>query len=101
LNAADASKSRGRLIVETKPQKNNVEINITDFGRGIETKNFSKIFEPFFTTKSDGVGLGLYISKLIVVDNHQGKIDVKSKRGKGTTFSVLLPKKTGGVYYDR
>jgi signal transduction histidine kinase len=38
---------------------------------------------------------------LIVVGNHQGKIHVKSKIGKGTTFSVLLPKQTGGVYYDR
>ncbi len=97
LNAIDASKPRSRLIIETKSKENNVEINITDFGKGIEAKNLSKIFEPFFTTKPEGVGLGLYISKLIVEGNHQGKIDINSKPGKGTTFSVLLPKKNEGV----
>jgi PAS domain S-box-containing protein len=101
LNAIDASMPRSRLIIETKSEENHVEINIKDFGKGIESKNLTKIFEPFFTTKPEGVGLGLYISKLIIEDNHQGKIEIKSKPGKGTTFSVMLPKKEKESAHDR
>lgn len=90
LNAIDVSRFRGLIVVETKLHTDKVEIRIIDYGDGIKPDVISEIFNPFFTTKPDGVGLGLYISKIIIEDNHQGRIDVKSK-GKGTTFSIFLP----------
>ena len=68
-----------------------VHINITDQGEGIAPENINKIFEPYFSTKRSGVGLGLAICKNIIKE-HGGKIDVQSELGKGTTFSIYLPK---------
>lgn len=69
-----------------------VEINISDTGRGIPPENLNKIFEPFFTTKGQhGTGLGLSVIWGII-DNHKGTISVQSEVGKGTTFSIRLPK---------
>lgn len=91
LNAVEVSEPRGQLIVETKLVKSTAEIRVTDFGKGILPEDYSEIFKPFFTTKPDGGGLGLYISKLIVEENHQGKVTVNCKPKKGTTFSIKLP----------
>ena len=91
LNAVDASRPRKRLSIGTKLHTHKVEFRITDHGVGITEKDLANIFKPFFTTKVDGIGLGLYISHLIVVDSHHGKIDVRSEPGKGTTFIVFLP----------
>ncbi|MBN2801993.1 MAG: cache domain-containing protein [Deltaproteobacteria bacterium] len=72
---------------------NIVRIKISDNGPGIDIDDTSQIFEPFFTTKEpgEGTGLGLSISYFIITDNHKGKMSVKSKRGKGTTFIIDLP----------
>lgn len=91
LNAIEASEQRSRLLVETKLNESDVEIKVTDYGKGINSKLFPEIFKPFFTTKQGGVGLGLYISKLIIEESHQGKITIKSKPGKETTISIKLP----------
>lgn len=93
LNAIEASNRRGRLLVETKISEFLAEIKITDYGKGIKTEDFPEIFKPFFTTKEDGVGLGLYISKLIVEETHQGRIVISTKPDKGTVFSIQLPRK--------
>ncbi|MFV9647041.1 MAG: ATP-binding protein, partial [Desulfobacterales bacterium] len=66
------------------------EILISDNGCGIEEKNQDKVFEPFYTTNKNGTGLGLAIVNRIV-ENHMGKIRIKSKPGKGTDCIVLLP----------
>ena len=65
--------------------------NITDNGIGISEEDIPHIFEPFFSTKekTNGIGLGLAIVHGII-QNHKGKIDVKSERGKGTTISITL-----------
>jgi signal transduction histidine kinase len=65
---------------------------VTDNGQGIKPENLTKLFEPFFTTKpvGKGTGLGLSISYSLV-RKHQGDIQVKSKVGQGTTFTVRLP----------
>ena len=69
-----------------------VEIEISDNGFGIQDKNQEQIFDPFFSTKftSKGTGLGLYISKMIV-QRHNGKIEVSSEIGQGTSFRIYLP----------
>jgi two-component system NtrC family sensor kinase len=61
-----------------------------DNGSGIPEENIARIFDPFFTTKSEGTGLGLAISYGII-ENHGGKIEVKSNEGGGTTIIVMLP----------
>jgi len=67
------------------------EIRITNTGLGISGADFEKIFEPFYTTKKNGLGLGLSISKEIIV-RHGGYIDVSSQDNKGVTFSIRIPK---------
>jgi len=72
---------------------NNAIITISDNGPGMDEKTTSRIFEPFFSTKDAGVGtgLGLSVSYFIIVTNHQGKIEVDSEPGIGTTFTISLP----------
>ena len=80
------------LKIESSPDKKSVEITISDTGCGIPEENLDKIFVPFFTTKEGekGNGLGLSVIKAIV-DKYQGHIEVKSKVGEGTSFTVHLP----------
>lgn len=94
LNAIEASNPKSRILIETKLNETDAEIRVTDSGKGIDTKVFPDIFKPFFTTKPDGVGLGLYISQLIIEESHQGKISANTKPDKGTTFSIHLPIKS-------
>ncbi len=67
-----------------------IQISLSDTGCGIEPKDLAKIFEPFFSTKEKGTGLGLAIVKGIIED-HGGKITVKSTKNQGTTFTITLP----------
>ncbi len=69
-----------------------LKIEVQDTGCGISPENMRKLFTPFFTTKQEvkGVGLGLAVSYGII-QRHQGKIEVHSKEGKGTTFTICLP----------
>lgn len=76
--------------VRSESPDNFVKIQITDEGTGIPEKIAKHIFDPFFTTKRGGSGLGLAIVKS-VVNNHKGNIEVCSKEGSGTTFTLYLP----------
>jgi len=69
-----------------------VAIEVRDDGSGIPPEILPRLFEPFLTTKESGkgVGLGLAVSENIV-ERHEGRIDVQSELGKGTTFTVTLP----------
>ncbi|RAM50321.1 MAG: histidine kinase [Hapalosiphonaceae cyanobacterium JJU2] len=80
------------LIHTNKVAGNRIDVRITDNGCGIEPKNQDKIFDPFFTTKEvgKGTGLGLWICYQII-QKHQGKIEVNSLLGEGTTVTVTLP----------
>jgi two-component system, NtrC family, sensor kinase len=94
LNAAEATQSRParRVGVETAVSEGSVVLTVSDNGEGIPAENLARIFDPFFTTKSEGkgVGLGLAVSYGII-QAHGGDIEVKSKVGEGTTFTVSLP----------
>jgi two-component system NtrC family sensor kinase len=100
LNAKDAMPEGGTLQVRTalvqmpvtdgqSPQPA-VRIEFSDTGVGMSSETQSRLFEPFFTTKEQGMGLGLSISYGIV-ESHLGQISVKSQKGEGTTFTILLP----------
>lgn len=84
---------KGKITVDTEQSGNWVEIRITDTGKGIAPDGLKKIFDPFYTTKEvgKGTGQGLAISHSIIVEKHQGTIDVKSELGVGTTFIIRLP----------
>ena len=94
VNAAEAMEGRGTLNVKTAFQSKNdsVLIEFSDTGPGIPAENISRIFDPFFTTKEIGKGTGLGLSLSYgVIEEHHGKIDVKSKRDGGTSFIIELP----------
>ena len=70
-------------------------ISVTDNGIGIKPENKNKMFSPFFTTKqldNSGTGIGSYVIKRMIEENHKGKISFKSEYGQGTTFKIVLPK---------
>ncbi|UOB16258.1 sensor histidine kinase [Abyssalbus ytuae] len=90
-NAIDAMKGKGSVKVEILDSSNEVKINISDTGKGILKKNYSKIFDPGYTTKKRGWGLGLSLVRRIIEDYHRGKVRVlESKIGKGTTMQIIL-----------
>ena len=103
VNAADAIKEklgesvsgqeRGLIKITTRALKNRIQIQITDTGCGIPEEIKDRIFEPFFTTKEvgKGTGQGLAIAHSIIVDKHNGSINVLSEPGQGTTFIIELP----------
>src|SRR5690606_8711702 len=81
----------GKLTVTIEPvtETDEVAVSIADTGNGISEENLSKIFEPYFSTKETGTGLGLAIVQKIV-DVHNGRIEVESAEGEGTTFRLML-----------
>jgi len=92
LNAIQAMPQGGKLTLRTSVNKGQLKIEVQDTGCGISPENMRKLFTPFFTTKREvkGVGLGLAISYGII-QRHHGRIEVQSKEGEGTTFTIYLP----------
>ncbi len=90
LNALQAIDHNGKISVTVKPQGTTAVVEVADNGRGIPADHLPNIFRPFYTTKGDGTGLGLSLA-LRIVEDHQGRIEVSSALGKGTTFAVVLP----------
>ncbi|MCL2458220.1 MAG: ATP-binding protein [Desulfobulbus sp.] len=94
-NAIDAIDHDGTITVFSSyhEKTNEVEISVADTGRGIAESDLNKIFDPFFTTKEAGKGTGLGLSiSYSIIEKLGGKMKVQSKVGKGTVFTILLPK---------
>jgi len=95
-NATKFTPENGKIIVEAEKQKDSILVKVKDDGVGIAEKDLKKIFEPFsqvkpsYKIKSIGTGLGLAICKGII-EQHGGRIWVKSEVGKGSTFYLTLP----------
>ncbi len=92
MNANEAMQNNGTLMLKTSYDAvtNNIFVEISDDGEGLEKEIIDKIFNPFFTTKSKGSGLGLAISKRIV-ELHGGDIYVENKSGGGVLFTIRIP----------
>ncbi len=101
INAAHAitekqgkdTEKKGKITISTRKKDKWVEIRISDTGTGIPDTIIEKVFDPFFTTKElgKGTGQGLAISRSVVVDKHNGKLEIESKQGKGTSFIINIP----------
>ncbi len=96
LNAVDASREDGVVTMRTRPgDESGVVLTVEDHGVGIEEENLTRIFDPFFTTKEDEKGIGLGLAVVYgIVETHGGTIEVESRPGEGTTFTVRLPGRT-------
>lgn len=94
MNAAQAVKKDGRLEIKGAETQDTLILTFTDNGPGMDAATREKVFNPFFTTKpvGEGTGLGLAIAYKIVTDGHKGRITVDSEVGKGTSFTISLPK---------
>ena len=79
------------ITVRTELAGPHIRLSVGDNGPGIAADKLSKIFEPLFTTKTKGVGLGLPTVRKLV-EQHGGTLDVESREGDGTTFTVWLPR---------
>ena len=96
INAVQAMPSGGKLTISTalrKPGRRStsmLEVRFRDTGVGIAAAELKNLFIPFYTTKDKGTGLGLPISQRII-ENHGGTIEVRSRVGSGSTFTVVLP----------
>lgn len=91
LNAKDAcdEKANAKILVSAEKFRDNVQIKIADNGKGIPQEVLDNIFIPFFSTKKTGSGIGLSLSKQIMM-LHNGRIQVQSEEGKGTVISLLF-----------
>jgi C4-dicarboxylate-specific signal transduction histidine kinase len=93
-NAADAMAgvdARPRqLTIRTERDEDRVRLSVQDVGVGLEPQNVDKIFVPFFTTKTDGMGIGLSVSRSII-ESHNGRLWAAPNDGGGATFSFSIP----------
>ena len=98
VNAAQAIESKGVITLRTGTEGNEVWFEVADNGKGISPDHLRLIFDPFFTTKPIGKGTGLGLSVSYgIVQKHNGRIEVKSELGKGTTMRVWIPVKHSAV----
>lgn len=90
LNSAEAIEPPGRISIATAQDDGHLKVIVADTGRGIPQKDLQHVFDPFFTTKTGGTGLGLSVVHSIVRE-HDGRVDIESGIGQGTTVSITLP----------
>ncbi len=93
INAIQAMDNKGQVDIKIVEFDKHITIQIADTGCGIPQNIMSKIFEPLFTTKQTGTGLGLASCKKII-EQHDGTIEISSTEGRGTVFTIKLPKRS-------
>ena len=92
-NAVDAISGKGKITLQLHENEHDVMLDISDTGKGIDSKTQRRIFEPGFTSKERGWGLGLPLAKRIIEQYHGGKLLLKNSQvGVGTTFRIVLKK---------
>jgi len=92
-NALQAMPEGGKLTLRTSADDNQIKIEVQDTGQGISKENMHKLFTPFFTTKEKGKGVGLGLAVAYgIIQRHKGRLEVQSKEGEGTTFTIYLPR---------
>lgn len=89
-NACQAMPEGGNLTVSAQARDGEVYLAVTDSGEGISAEQLPIIFDPLYSTKTHGIGLGLAVAKNLVEVN-EGRIEVKSSVGNGSTFTMILP----------
>lgn len=91
-NAIQSIHDEGEIRLKTWTENHTLRLQIRDNGDGIEEDNLPRIFDPFFTTKEPGKGTGLGLSITYrIIKEHRGEIEIFSEKGKGTSFTVVLP----------
>lgn len=96
VNGAQAMTSGGTLTIsavretDATDESATLRISVSDTGPGIDPTHISRVFDPFFTTRDEGTGLGLAIVHAIV-EAHRGRIEIDSRPGHGSTFTIVLP----------
>ena len=96
MNAVEAMQDGGELVVSTGADDDKVSIIFSDTGTGVASSVVDRIFFPFFTTKDRGTGLGLSIAYKII-EEHEGKLTVRSVPGIKTAFEIILSKQYGRI----
>ena len=94
-NSSESMPDGGKLSISTRLKGDNIDINITDTGSGINRSDIRRVFDPFYSTKVKGTGLGLALT-MKTVEGHGGDIICKSTINKGTTMTVSFPAKGCG-----
>ena len=89
-NGLDAMPDGGELTVSTRRDGGQVQLRVTDSGKGMTDEQLKQVFMPFFTTKTAGTGLGLTLVQQIATE-HGGHVECESAVGKGSTFTIFLP----------
>lgn len=92
LNSFQSMPTGGTLTATLRSEGQKLLLMLTDTGAGLSEESLQKVFTPYFTTKSDGLGLGLALTKRIV-EQHGGKIIIQSPAGKGASVTISLPQK--------
>ncbi len=90
INAKAAMEEGGKFIIRVWKESGKVRLQFEDTGIGISEDMLNKIFDPFVSTKPTGTGLGLFVT-FGIIEKHHGEIDVRSKEGVGTVFTITLP----------
>ncbi len=96
INAADAFSQPGKILIRSRLNEKQIAIDVRDNGCGMPESVLKHIFDPFFTTKEVGKGMGLGLTVCLdIVKSHGGTLEIKSRPGKGTLVSIVLPLKSG------
>jgi signal transduction histidine kinase len=84
------------LIRTSREGEDRVHLSVRDVGVGVDPQSMNKLLDPFYTTKSDGMGIGLSVSRSII-ERHHGRLSAELNDGPGATFSFSVPVRPDGV----